>query len=298
MVWSSWVGDLMHYYERNIGDYHRKAGRLNILQHGVYNLLIDACYDREQFPESIEEAIDWVWAETDEEIKAVEFVIKKFFKFEEGFYVQNHIKEDLAAYKAFNKKQSENGKKGGRPPKNKKSDNLGSSGNDLDNSGSNNESQENPTETQNNPNKPNESLNHRTIEPINQEPFNQFSTHTLSASENENQDESWKPDSNFLLNVIRESVGIQAQSVLDMADYDFHLGNFNAHWENKTDLTENQRTRKFAQWLILEFKKIKPSGQQKTASKTTSGLSRNVNDAWPEIPEYAPAADIDTGDML
>ena len=57
----------MHYYERNIGDYHRKAGRLNILQHGVYNLLIDACYDRETFP-TLEEAIDWVWAASPEEI--------------------------------------------------------------------------------------------------------------------------------------------------------------------------------------------------------------------------------------
>lgn len=126
-----------------------------------------------------------------------------------------------------------------------------------------------------------------------------INTHTLSASENENQDESWKPDSNFLLNVIRESVGVQAQSVLDMSDFQFHLGNFNAHWENKTDLTENQRTRKFAQWLILEFKKIKTSGQQKSTSKTTSGVNRNVNDAWPEIPEYAPAVDdIDLGGMV
>ena len=62
----------MHYYERNIGDYHRKAGRLNILQHGVYNLLIDACYDRETFP-TLEEAIDWVWAASPEEIEAVKF---------------------------------------------------------------------------------------------------------------------------------------------------------------------------------------------------------------------------------
>jgi uncharacterized protein YdaU (DUF1376 family) len=59
-------------------DYHRKAGRLNILQHGVYNLLMDACYDREAFPTEAQ-AIDWVWAETDEEIAAVKFVLKKFF---------------------------------------------------------------------------------------------------------------------------------------------------------------------------------------------------------------------------
>lgn len=91
----------MHYYERNIGDYYRKAGRLNIIQHGVYTLLIDACYDREQFPTSIEDAIDWVWAETKAEIKAVEFVLKKFFKLEDGFYVQNHIREDLEKFWAY-----------------------------------------------------------------------------------------------------------------------------------------------------------------------------------------------------
>lgn len=171
---------IVHYYERNIGDYHRKAGRLNILQHGVYNLLIDACYDRERFPASVDEAVDWVWAESDEEIKAVEFVLKKFFKLnEEGFYVQNHIKEDLEAYKGFINKQTENGKKGGRP---KGSKNKASLGNDevyLGNSGLDDESQENPPETQINPNKPNESLNHRTTEPINQEPETNLGSSSL-----------------------------------------------------------------------------------------------------------------------
>ena len=37
----------MHYYKRNIGDYHKKAGRLSMIEHGAYTLLIDACYDRE-----------------------------------------------------------------------------------------------------------------------------------------------------------------------------------------------------------------------------------------------------------
>ena len=54
-------------------------------------------------------------------------------------------------------------------------------------------------------------------------------------------------------------MGAQAEQVLEMPNYEFHLGNFNAHWENKIDLTENQRTRKFATWLIQEFtKSIRP----------------------------------------
>lgn len=87
----------MHYYKRNIGDYAKKAGRLSILQHGSYTLLIDACYDREKFP-TLEEAIEWTWASTAEEIEAVTFVLKKFFTLEDGIYVQKRIKEEIAEY--------------------------------------------------------------------------------------------------------------------------------------------------------------------------------------------------------
>ncbi|HCJ6334803.1 TPA: DUF1376 domain-containing protein [Acinetobacter baumannii] len=151
----------MHYYERNIGDYYRKAGRLNILQHGVYNLLMDACYDRESFP-TLEEAIEWVWAETEEEIDAVKFVLKKFFKLnEDGVYVQTHIEEELCRYREYCAKQSENGKKGGRPKKAPKSDESGKNG-------FKNESELNPEKPKETQIKPKPS-NHLTNEPSNQE---------------------------------------------------------------------------------------------------------------------------------
>lgn len=89
----------MHYYKRNLGDYAKKAGRLSMLQHGSYTLLIDACYDREQFP-TLEEAIEWTWASTTEEREAVEFVLRKFFVLEDGVYVQKRIQEELADYQA------------------------------------------------------------------------------------------------------------------------------------------------------------------------------------------------------
>lgn len=88
----------MHYYKRNIGDYAKKAGRLSMLEHGAYTLLIDACYDREQFP-TLEEALDWAWARTEAEESAVKFVLSKFFTLIDGVYVQNRIKEELAEYK-------------------------------------------------------------------------------------------------------------------------------------------------------------------------------------------------------
>ena len=87
----------MHYYKRNLGDYAKKAGRLTMLQHGAYTLLIDACYDREHFP-TLDEAIDWAWASSTAEVEAVEFVLRKFFDLEDGRYVQKRIQEEIASY--------------------------------------------------------------------------------------------------------------------------------------------------------------------------------------------------------
>lgn len=135
----------MHYYKKNLGDYAKKAGRLSILQHGVYNLLLDACYDRESFP-TREEAIDWVWASTSEEIEAVEFVLRRFFELQEdGKYVQNRIKEELNEYLKFCAEQSEKAKKGGRPRK--------ASGKDKKPGGFTNEPDGNPAASQRGQNK-------------------------------------------------------------------------------------------------------------------------------------------------
>lgn len=89
----------MHYYKKNIGDYAKKAGRLSMLEHGAFTLLLDSCYDRERFP-TLDEAIDWTWARTEAETDAVKFVLSKFFVLIDGIYVQNRVKEELAEYKA------------------------------------------------------------------------------------------------------------------------------------------------------------------------------------------------------
>lgn len=87
----------MHYFKRNIGDYHKKAGRLSMVEHGAYTLLMDACYDREQFPTEAE-AIDWCWARNSEEIAAVRFVLSRFFTLIDGRYVQQRISDEIAAF--------------------------------------------------------------------------------------------------------------------------------------------------------------------------------------------------------
>lgn len=92
----------MHYFKRNIGDYHKKAGRLSMTEHGAYTLLLDACYDRERFP-TLEEAVDWCWARSVEEVTAVTFVLSKFFDLVDGRYVQTRIQDEISAYHAAKK---------------------------------------------------------------------------------------------------------------------------------------------------------------------------------------------------
>jgi len=90
---------VLHYFKFNIGDYHKKAGRLSMIEHGAYTLLLHSCYDREQFPTE-EEAIKWCWARSADEIAAVKFVLEQFFTIEDGRYVQSRIAEEIATYRA------------------------------------------------------------------------------------------------------------------------------------------------------------------------------------------------------
>lgn len=77
-----------------------------MLQHGAYTLLLDACYDREQFP-TLEDAIEWTWASSAEEVAAVEFVLSRFFALENGRYVQKRIQEEIESFKEKSKKNQE-----------------------------------------------------------------------------------------------------------------------------------------------------------------------------------------------
>lgn len=128
---------------------------------------------------------------------------------------------------------------------------------------------------------------------------NKTISHTETcARENSTHDETWKPNLNFLKTILAQTKFSQrSDEILALDDFEFHLGNFNAHWENKIDLTENQRTRKFAAWLIQEFEKhlLKIERSEKQPTKTPS---RNVNDAWGEVQQYKPASDIDCEGLI
>lgn len=106
----------MNYYQRHIGDYAKKAGHLSPLEHGVYCLLLDAYYDREQGPTKAE-ALRWARARSPEEVAATETVLFEFFKFTNGRYKQSRVEEEFGKWEEYQRKQQVNGKKGGRPRK-------------------------------------------------------------------------------------------------------------------------------------------------------------------------------------
>ncbi|WP_225761635.1 YdaU family protein [Acinetobacter sp. Marseille-P8610] len=283
----------MYKYLHHISDFMVDTAHLTPLEECFYRRAIDFYYLNEKpLPKETQSVFRRLRAITQEERQAVINVLSDFFVEQEDGFHNKRCDSEIAEYHLNANKNRENGKKGGRPRKDKPSENPEES---------KPAESENPEETQSvilgSENETQKNLNRK---PLTDNRKPSINTHTQSASENSEQVDSWKPNHELLLNVLRTSeVGAQAEQVIAMPDYEFHLGNFNAHWEDKIDLTENQKTRKFAQWLILEFKKIKPSGQQKPSSKTNTTVNRNVNDTWGEPQDYAPAVDdIDLEGML
>ncbi|WP_180122881.1 MULTISPECIES: hypothetical protein [unclassified Acinetobacter] len=123
----------------------------------------------------------------------------------------------------------------------------------------------------------------------------QENTHT-NAQADFSESDHWKPDLEQLAIALRTTKYSQRVSeILGMEDFQFHLGNFNTHHENNHQLTDNQKLRKFAQWIFQEFEKQLAKAERE-AKKSTGRIpekqnSRNVNDAWGEVQQYAPASD-------
>ena len=59
--------------------------------------MLDAIYDREKFPTK-DEAIDWLWCSSKEELEALDFVLFKFFQEVDGVFIQQRIKDELDTY--------------------------------------------------------------------------------------------------------------------------------------------------------------------------------------------------------
>jgi uncharacterized protein YdaU (DUF1376 family) len=102
----------VNYYKRHIGDYAAKAGHLTPLEHGVYGLLIDAYYNREEAPTKAE-AIRWARARSKDELAALDAVLAEFFIEVDGRFTQSRVEEELSQFRNRQETNRELGAKGG-----------------------------------------------------------------------------------------------------------------------------------------------------------------------------------------
>ncbi|MCU7226077.1 hypothetical protein OC498_14510, partial [Acinetobacter bohemicus] len=79
-----------------------------------------------------------------------------------------------------------------------------------------------------------------------------INTHPTAQAETQNQD--WNPNLEQLAIALRTTkYSHRVSEILGMEDFQFHLGNFNAHHEKNHQISDNQKLRKFAQWIFQEF---------------------------------------------
>lgn len=122
----------------------------------------------------------------------------------------------------------------------------------------------------------------------------QENTHTNAGEENSNV-ESWNPNLETLSSILKTTKHSQrVPEILSMEDFKFHLGNFNTHHENNHQITDNQKLRKFAQWIMKEFDEQLAKSERESKSqfgnnasgKQKTQVNRNVNDAWNNEPVF------------
>lgn len=132
----------------------------------------------------------------------------------------------------------------------------------------------------------------------------QENIHTNAQEEN-SETEAWNPNIEHLITILQTTKFSQrVHEILSLEEFQFHLGNFNAHHEKNFQLTDNQRHHKFAQWLVQEFEKqqqrIEREKTQPTRKTNSVKQNRNVNDVWGDVTQHAPCStdDIDLGDLV
>ena len=105
----------MNHYPHHIGDFVKDTLGFNQGAIGAYRLLMDAYYANEEAPPA-EDVYVIGRATTPAERKNVDRALTKF-ELRDGRYYHKRVEEELAAYRVRADSARENGKKGGRKPK-------------------------------------------------------------------------------------------------------------------------------------------------------------------------------------
>lgn len=108
----------MYHYQKNIGDYRSATMHLTLVEHGVYNQLLDWYYlDESPIPADNRTLFRRLSARTEEEQKAVLDVLSEMFLLTESGWMHKRVEREISQYKAKSQQARDAGKLGGRPSK-------------------------------------------------------------------------------------------------------------------------------------------------------------------------------------
>jgi uncharacterized protein YdaU (DUF1376 family) len=114
----------MNYYPHHIGDYLTATAHLTWLEDAAYRRLLDVYYSREQpIPADVSQACRLVRAASKDEKRAVDTVLREFFQESAEGWCHGRCDEEIQKAAIARTAAQINGKKGGRPPKQKPSNN-------------------------------------------------------------------------------------------------------------------------------------------------------------------------------
>lgn len=235
----------MHYYSFNIKDYRKDTQHLKPMEHYIYRMLIDLYYmDEKPIPKKTQWVMRRLMLDNPEHETMLKNVLDDFFyECEDGFR-HKRIDCEITKYHGSAQKNRENGKKGGRPPKNKpKITQSVSSG--L------------PSESQNNPNQ----------EPItkNQEPYiNNSSNSAVEFSVIESVADWEKPELGEMNAMLM--LGAPQMPAISQEQYDYHSIKFKNYYAEKEIegsyiKTEARRKDMLSEWIKRDYQRNKPNYQ-------------------------------------
>lgn len=110
----------MNFYPHHIGDYMTATAHLTWLEDCAYRRLLDTYYVKEHpLPADVAQVCRLVRAASKDERKAVETVLTEFFVLGANGWQHGRCEREIEKAKVSAERAKANGKKGGRPPKDK-----------------------------------------------------------------------------------------------------------------------------------------------------------------------------------
>lgn len=235
----------MHKYLHHIGDFMRDTVHLNALEECFYRRALDFYYLNEKpLPKETQVVFRRLRANTEDEKQAVLNVLSDFFVEQEDGFHNKRCDAEILSYKGNADKNRENGKKGGRPPKNNRLQNPHET--HSVNLGSENETQKN--------------LNHKPLT-NNQEPItsNQYKY-------------------TFDLNFVNTKLKMSGRHEVDQKYIDELQSQFELYYADQ-HMVENKALVKFVQW-IMRNQDSEKTNAAKPQMQTSQQRTAAEHDRW------------------